>query len=297
MQLSYHKLLVGLITLTFLQAQAQDKPAYQLFDAKGKKVKYKKMLSQLEDADILLFGESHDNPISHWLQLEVTTELAKKRSLMLGAEMIEADNQNELNDYLIDSISSKELDSLARLWPNYKTDYKPLVDFAKGNELPFIATNVPKRYAKLVHKGRIEGLDTLKGGFEALDTLSDEEKSWIAPLPIDFDPDIKTYKDILEMMGEHGTPEIVKAQALKDATMSYFILKNYKSGDLFIHYNGTFHSDEYEGILWHMKRINDQPKYMTISTVSQGDVNKLETENLGKADFIICVDSNMTTTY
>ena len=297
MQLSYQTFLAGLFTVLFLHAQAQDKPAYRLYDSKGKKVKYEKMIGQLEKADILLFGELHDNPIAHWLQLEVTTELAKKRSLMLGAEMIEADNQKVLNDYLIDSISSKELDSLVKLWPNYKTDYKPLVDFAKDNELAFIATNVPRRYAKLVYKGRIEGLDTLKGGFEALDTLSDEEKSWIAPLPIDFDPEIKTYKDILEMMGEHGTPEIVKAQALKDATMSHFILTNYKTGDLFIHYNGAFHSDEYEGILWHMKRINDKPNYMTISTVSQESIDALEEENIGKADFIICVDSDMTLTY
>jgi len=297
MLLSYRTFFTGLFIVLFFQAQAQDKPAYRLFDANGKKVKYEKMIGQLEKADILLFGELHDNPIAHWLQLEVTTDLSGKRHLMLGAEMIEADNQNELNDYLIDSISSKELDSLARLWKNYKTDYKPLVDFAKENKLSFIATNVPRRYAKLVYKGRIEGLDTLEGGFEALDTLSDEEKSWIAPLPIDFDPEIKTYKDILEMMGEHGTPEIVKAQALKDATMSHFILTNYKTGDLFIHYNGAFHSDEYEGILWHMKRINGTLNYMTISTVSQENIDSLEKENLGKADFIICVDSDMTTTY
>ena len=287
MLLSHRTFLAGIITLLFMQAQAQDKPAYRLYDSKGKKVKYEKMVNQLQNADILLFGELHDNPIAHWLQLEVTTDLSKKRHLMLGAEMIEADNQNELNEYLIDSITSKELDSLARLWKNYKTDYKPLVDFAKENKLSFIACNVPRRYAKLVHEC----------GFEALDTLNDEEKSWIAPLPIDFDPDIKTYKDILEMMGEHGTIEIVKAQALKDATMSHFILANYKSGDLFIHYNGAFHSDEYEGILWHMKRINNALNYMTISTVSQEDIDSLEEENLGKADFIICVDSDMTLTY
>ena len=38
-------------------------------------------------------------------------------------------------------------------------------------------------------------------------------------------------------------------------------------------------------------------KYTTISTVSQEDVNILLKENLKKADFIICVDSNMTLTY
>jgi uncharacterized iron-regulated protein len=48
--------------------------------------------------------------------------------------MIETDNQQALNQYLAGKIDQKALDSLARLWSNYKTDYKPLVDFAKDNQ-------------------------------------------------------------------------------------------------------------------------------------------------------------------
>ncbi|HUH47706.1 MAG TPA: ChaN family lipoprotein, partial [Arenibacter sp.] len=104
-------------------------------------------------------------------------------------------------------------------------------------------------------------------------------------------------KKILSMMGDHGTPELVMAQATKDATMAYFILKNYKRDHLFIHYNGAYHSDFYEGILWYLRRTANDLQYATISTVSQDDVNKLAQENYRKADFIICVDSDMTTTY
>ncbi len=46
-----------------------DKPAYFLYNKQGKTVKYEKMMKDLEDADIVLFGESHDNPIAHWLEL------------------------------------------------------------------------------------------------------------------------------------------------------------------------------------------------------------------------------------
>jgi hypothetical protein len=99
------------------------------------------------------------------------------------------------------------------------------------------------------------------------------------------------------MMGDHGTPELVKAQASKDATMAHFILQNYSPGKLFIHYNGAFHSDKYEGILWYLKGERSDLKYGTISTVSQENVKKLLKENKGVADFIICVDEDMTTTY
>lgn len=279
-------LLVCLVLGVF-GALAQQKPAYQIYTAKGKKVSYGKMLKQLSDKDIILFGELHNNPIAHWLQYELTLSLNKKRELVLGAEMIEADNQDELEAYLKDEIDSKAFDTLARLWRNYKTDYAPLVDFAKEYKLPFIATNVPRRYARMVHKN----------GFEILDTLSAEEKGWIAPLPIAYDSELPTYKEILNMMGDHGTPELVKAQAIKDATMAYFILKNFSEGKLFIHFNGAFHSKNHEGIVWYLKQKRDDLDYVTIATVLQENICKFSEENRGLADFIICIDSDMTTTY
>lgn len=245
------------------------------------------MLKTIKNKDIVLFGELHNNPISHWLQYEVTSDLNEERDLILGAEMFEADNQEALTKYVEEKIEFPELDSLSRLWPNYKTDYAPLVDYAKDHNLEFVATNIPRRYANMVYKK----------DFEALDSLSTKEKEWIAPLPIAFDIELPTYQSILKMMGDHGSPLLVKAQAIKDATMAHFILEHYKENHLFIHYNGAFHSDFYEGILWYLKQDRSDLNYATISTVSQESVEKLLEENLGKADFIICVDEDMTTTY
>jgi len=280
-------LIVLALVLTSNIVSAQKMSPYKIYNSKGKQVTFKKMMKTLAKKDIVLFGELHNNAIAHWLQYEVTAELHKSRKLILGAEMMEADNQDELNSYLKGDIDAKKLDTVARLWPNYKTDYAPLINFAKNNKLPFVATNIPRRFASKV----------FKGGFETLDSLSAEEKNWVAPLPITFDANLPTYKEILVMMGEHGSPKLVMAQASKDATMAYFILKNYKPGSLFIHYNGAFHSDKYEGILWYLKKSQPNLNYGTISTVSQKDINTLEEENFGKADFTIVVDSNMTDTY
>ena len=280
-------LLLFALYLLSINSFSQNKTAYQLFDSKGKKVNYSKMMKSVNGADIILFGELHNNPIAHWLQYEVSLDLVKNGNLTFGAEMFEADNQDELNLYLRDSIDYETLDSLARLWPNYKTDYAPLVDMAKNNGQKFIATNIPRRYASMV----------FKKGLEALDSLTTKEKEWIAPLPIEYDPELPGYKNMLSMMGGHGGENFPKAQAIKDATMAYFISKNYIFGNKFIHYNGAYHSDNYEGILWYLKKSNPNIIYVTISTVSQANVEALEEENMGKADFIICVDENMTTTY
>jgi len=114
---------------------AQQKKAYQLFDIKGHKISYQKMLKQLAQADIVFFGEEHNNSIAHWLEIELTKDLAQKRQLILGAEMFETDNQQALTDYLSGKIVEDTLKVKARLWKNYKTDYSPLVEFAKENKL------------------------------------------------------------------------------------------------------------------------------------------------------------------
>ena len=270
-----------------LNAVAQDKLPYQIFDVNGKKTSYAKMLKQAENVEVVLFGEHHDNSIIHWLQLEFTKDLAEKKQLVLGAEMIEADNQKQLNQYLKEEINQKAFDTLARLWNNHKTDYKPLVDFAKEKKFNFIATNVPRRYASLVYKQ----------GFEALDKLSVEEKSWMAPLPIAYDKNLPGYVKMLEMMGEHANDNLPKAQAIKDATMGYFILQNLKPNSVFVHYNGTYHSDNFDGINWFLKQAKPPIKIMTIATVSQKELSKLEKEHLKLADFIIVVDEDVTKTY
>ncbi len=278
--------LLALMT-TVGSLMAQQKPAYRIFDSKGKKVKYSKMLKELSKADVVLFGEYHDNPISHWLELEVTQDLDALRDLVLGAEMLERDNQDELKRYLSEEIDQAGFDTLARLWPNYKTDYAPLIDYARAHKLPFIATNIPRRYANLVYRK----------DFVALDTLSKEEKSWMAPLPIPFDSTLPTYQNIIKMMGDHGSPRLVKAQAMKDATMAWSIVNHLPEGALFIHYNGSYHSDYHEGIGWYLKQYKPSLKVKTVTTVSQSDLKKLDKENLGKADFIIVVDEDMTSTY
>lgn len=281
------KIFAWIVYLFSISVVAQGGQPYQLFDNKGKKTNYNKLVKASQKAELILFGEFHDNPISHWMQLKLTKELHKTNSLVLGAEMIERDNQPQLDQYLRGEINQRGLDTLARLWSNYKTDYKPLVDFAKDHQLIFVATNIPRRYASMVYRG----------GFEALETLSLEEQAWIAPLPIKYDASLWQYQQMLEMAQGHGGENLPKAQAIKDATMAHSIVENIKPNSIFIHYHGSYHSDFYEGIYWYVKQERPELKILTIATVTQKDLSQLEKEHLGKADFILVVDEDMTKTY
>jgi uncharacterized iron-regulated protein len=285
------KLLLFLSLLVVFTAFKSDKPAYRLFNAKGKMVKYRKMINTTKNADVVFFGELHNNPISHWLELEITKDLYKARNgnIIQGAEMFERDNQLIMNEYLKGNITRKIFEKEIRLWSNYKTDYKPLVEFAKKHKIPFIATNVPRRYANIVYKH----------GFGALDTLTAEAKSYMAPLPIPYDPNVKCYKDMLKEMKAigHNNPNLPKAQALKDATMAASIAKYAGKGKLFIHYEGSYHSDHYQGIIWYLNKYKPGLKIITISTVEQKNVDTLAKESINLANFIVVVPDDMTTTY
>ncbi|MBN1338849.1 MAG: ChaN family lipoprotein [Bacteroidales bacterium] len=269
-----------------------DKPAYKLFNSKGREAGYKEMLKDALAADIVFFGELHNNSLCHWMQLELTGDIynEKKEKLVLGAEMFETDNQLLLNEYLSGKIAERNFEAEAKLWNNYKTDYKPLVVFAKEHKLAFIATNIPRRYAAIVNKK----------GFEGLDGLEPEAMEYMAPLPVDFDPEVECYKSMMAMMrgpGMHDTMNIARAQAIKDATMAVSIHKNRDNGQTFLHYNGSYHSDNHEGIVWWLKKENPGLNILTITTVEQDTITSLKEEFIGKADYILCVPSSMTKTY
>lgn len=284
---SRHVVILSLIFCRIMNLEGQSLSPYQLFNAKGKKINYQRVVKKALTKEIVLFGEEHNNAIAHWLQLTLTQDCGEIKPLVLGAEMFERDNQDELESYLNGSITAKQLDSTARLWPNYKTDYAPLVNYAKKKSYPFIGTNIPRRFASLV----------ARRGFEVLDSLPEIEKTWIAPLPVLYDAELPGYKNMLTMMAGHGGPNLPKAQAIKDATMAHFILQHLNPASLFIHYHGTYHSENYEGILWYLLKEKPGLRYLTIATVSQQNISKLDKNNLGKADIIICVDENMTKTY
>ncbi len=270
-----------------LAAAAQVVPIYGLFDAKGRKLGQSQVVRLVAGADVILFGEQHNSTVAHWLQLVMARELAARGPLVMGAEMIEADDQTTLDRYLRGEIDQAAFDTLARLWKNHRTDYAPLVDLAKAQGLRFIACNVPRRYARAVSRG----------GFEALDTVPAEQRAWMAPLPIAYDPALPGYVNMLKMMEGHGTPDMVKAQALKDATMAHFIAINFRSGARFLHFNGSYHSDHYEGIGWYLRRYRPELKQVTIATVTQDQLARLDKEHLGLADIILVVDATFPTSY
>ena len=274
-----------------IAVQAQDKPAYAVFEGDGKRADYGLMLKALAGADVIFIGETHNCPVAHWIEYELTRDLWEKDpdGLVLGTEMFDTDNQLLVNEYVTGMISSDKFESEAKLWDNYYTDYYPLLSFAREKGLEFVATNVPRRYASYVKDH----------GLEALEKLPAEARSLMAPLPIDFEAseeDEAMFGFMKLISGSDGEKSyFAEAQALKDATMAWSIAQN--PGRRFIHYNGNFHSDFHGGIIPYFHKYCPGKTVMTVCCVRQDDISALGEENLGRADFIVCVPVDMTMSY
>lgn len=283
-----------LLLFPFL-AMKGDKPAYKIYNTRGHAVDYDELLKAAKKSDIIFFGEIHRNPIVHWLELELTKDLfaAKGDKLRLGAEMFEVDNQLLLNEYISKMIRKKDFEAEAKLWPNYKTDYAPIVDFAREHGIKFSATNIPRRFAAMVN---------LKG-FEILDSINAMERGMIAPLPIKYPDTLECYANIAKVAGgdlpAHLQANLGKAQAIKDATMSHFIMKiGAFDGKTILHFNGSYHSDNRQGIVWYVnqaiRKTSFELNIMTITCLEQENIDTISKQDAAKADFIIIIPSSMT---
>lgn len=293
--LSATGLLLLLVALMVLPAFRDDKPAYRVFNDRGKSAGYDDLLKSAREADIIFFGELHRNPIVHWLEYELTRDLydSKGKDLVLGMEMFETDNQLLLNEYLSKMIRKKDFESEAKIWPNYKTDYAPIVDFAREKGVRVVATNIPRRFAAIVNSK----------GFEGLDSINAIQRGMIAPLPIKYPDTLACYAGIAKSIGDnmpaHQTTNLGKAQAIKDATMAHFIAKGGAfEGKTILHFNGSFHTDNREGLVWYMQQAIRKTRFdlkiLTITCVEQDDIQSITDSVARRADYIIAIPSSMT---
>lgn len=277
--------LLGIFTASF----AQDKPAYLLFSSDGKRLSYRQVIQRLSQADVIFFGELHDDPIAHWLALELVKDLHARHRLVLGMEMFETDQQEALNRYLRGEIDIQQLGEQVRLWPNFSTDYAPLLAYAQKEKIPVYATNAPRSLAR----------EVARNGISALKMWDESKRHLIAPLPFPRLDSLPSYQKMSEMAASHGisTENFRLAQMLKDATMAYRIYQTWQTGTLFFHLNGTYHSDYHEGIVAYLRLYAPHLRAVTISTQRVEAPLKYKPPKEKIADVILVVPESMTRTH
>jgi len=240
------------VVLALAAAQGMYVP-HRVFDnARGAFTDFEMMLADAARADVVFVGEQHDDVNTHRLELAVLEGLARRRgNVIVSLEMFERDARDPLGHFLMGHMSEDEFLKVSRPWPRYRTDYKPLVDFAIAKQWPVVAANVPRPIASEVSKAGLGVLDAKTGDDRAL--FAREVK---CPTDDDY------FKRFGEAMGEHpgdDTKTVAEkrdtaekfyfAQCLKDETMAESIAEAYSAAAMsgprpvVVHFNGAFHSD------------------------------------------------------
>ena len=260
--------------------------AAQFSDAKsGKELTATQLAQKLAKYDVVFFGEYHDQGEIHKSEAELLEALHKIKGekLALSMEMFEADNQEKLDSFLAGSLSEEDFLATSRPWPNYKTDYAPLVNFAKEHKMPVVAANVPRFLAAHVAKNNAS-----TEGIEA------QYQKW---LPKHTYAPEGAYKD--KFYAQMNSPEapmkmpparlaaVYAAQCLKDDKMaeSMAAFSDAHKKMQVLHINGCFHSDAHLGTAQKLEALRPELKVAVITPLERKHKG---TEPAG--DFVVWLD-------
>lgn len=320
-----HKRILALITVLLIAlpsvSQAQSPSPHQtsgytpqrVFDSGEKRfADFETMLADLARADVVLVGEKHDDPATHKLERAILEGLLRRKvGVTVSMEMFERDVQQTLDNYLLGKLSEEEFLKTSRPWPNYATDYRPLIELARAHQWPVIAANIPRRYASQVSKQ----------GLAAVDSLPEAERKLLAAqLQCPFDDYFKKFGEAMnahpgaddkkaekkdekkEAEQRAMTEKFYFAQCSKDETMAESIslaaahqgsTKTSPAKSVIVHYNGSFHSDYKLGTAARVVRRMPKAKVKVVSIVPVEDLDSVKPDEYRKrGDYVIfCLQS------
>lgn len=114
------------------------------------------VVKNVEGADVIFIGETHDNAQHHQAQLDIVQSLhMKKFAIAIGLEMFTPEDQQKLDAWTEGKLDEERFIPIySRNWSYGWQLYRDLFIFARDNHIPLIALNIPKTViSKVVAKG------------------------------------------------------------------------------------------------------------------------------------------------
>ena len=250
--------------------------------------------------DVIFIGESHRHPGNHLAQMQLFRAIHERaRNVSLSMEQFERDVQTVVDAYLAGQIGEGPFIETARAWGNYRTSYRPLVEYAKEHGLTVIASNAPEKVVRCVG---IEGEIFLK-------RLKPAQRTWAAEsLDLRAGAYRDKFMDFVQGDAAHGgDPDAAEegeaklpsegalrsyaAQITRDDTMAEYIVQHLAAhpDQKIVHLNGSFHSDSFLGTVERVKARRPNAKIAVISptTVEAGTDVTLSDEDLTSGTFVL----------
>ncbi len=236
---------------------------YQLLSPTGLPLSLSALPTEVMKADVILIGEWHTHAAIHRFQTDLFKQLsATNPKLALSMEQFSRNKQTVVDEYLTGKIGEQTLISDANAWPNYESDYRPLVEIAKAEGRDVIAANAPKPIVKCIGQQ----------GISYVDKLDVDEKSWLAK---NIDLSDSPYKSKFLASMHHGDEEQTQkqfaAQMTWDATMAESIV-NYLARHpkaQVMHIAGKFHIENGLGTAAQILELNPKLNVVVISPLEK----------------------------
>ncbi|MCZ8156175.1 MAG: ChaN family lipoprotein [Leptospira sp.] len=277
--------LLILFTLSSLSSEEFGKSLnLRIIESKSNKnVSWTEVLTAMDEADVLVWGEEHDDTQGHSAQIEFFKKFSDQFPVSLSLEMLERDQQNITDEYYRGLISEKQFLSSINHWKNFSSDYLPLVRYAKESFSNIICANPPRRYVNAISRK----------GIMAYSDFSDDAMRF---LPHAYtlalyqsDPYLARLRDVFQSSPTNHTSSIstenmILSQYVWDQGMAESVTKeHFRTGRKILHINGRFHSDYDGGVVHRLKAMGH--KVVVLSVFPEGSE---EEAKFGKiADFVI----------
>ena len=246
--------------------------ASRVFDGRsGVEIGWDAAVLRLARADAVFLGESHLDRLTHEAELALLRALSSARGgrTALALEMFERDVQPQLDAYLRGEIGEAAFLVGARPWPNYRTDYRPMVEFARQARLPVIASNLPAALRRKL----------ARGGQEVLDALTPEERALVPDRLIENPPEY--WQRVEQATLGHGAlgmsgaaSRLFDGQNLWDNAMSDAVARALREDPdrLVVHVNGGFHSAHWQGTVWQLQQRLPAARVLTVAIEATTDL-------------------------
>jgi uncharacterized iron-regulated protein len=230
---------------------------------------FSNFIKQIANKDVVLVGEIHDRYDHHLTQLAILKSLHEHNpKVALGVEWFQQSFQPVIDDYLAGRIDEATLLSRSEYYERWRYDYRmlrPLMQYAKANQIPVIALNAPMELTKKISKGGLEALSPTERA-QLPQTIAPANEAYRSRLKQIFTQHMGSDKAKLE--------NFLTVQRVWDATMAHNIsrfLKQHSDWQM-IALTGSGHIMHGNGIPQDLAQQNPNLKIATVISGTAGDV-------------------------
>ncbi len=294
----------------------------------GAVVGWGEIMTAVAGADVIVLGEEHDDAVGHGFQLAVVEDVLQRwPGSAVSMEMFDRTEQAAVDDYLADFIDLETFQErtastrwlklsrqyhagelnrktfekrIARLgWPDWESNYQPIVDAAKAAGAPVIAANTPWLvYMSVARRDGFDRLDDVTAAqrslFEVPDRIPEGEyrKRFWEVLAGRAEGEPADDDDGDEQGAHPGFDDetilgMFRGQLVMDATMAASIAETRRAGaEKVVHLVGHFHCDFEGGFVQELRSRDPDARILVITVLAEAET-QLRDEDSGRADFVV----------